>query len=273
MDLVGDKVVVRDLVSLTLALRYPHDRLHWLSLLRAPFVGLTLENLHSLTQSEDKRATIVEQLRDPSIVAGLCDDASARIERFLEVIEPALKQASRGRLMPWVEAVWLRLGGPVACKDELDRDGAKRAIQLLYELEARNELWNKSTIESAIGRLYANATDTGVSQIQVMTLHKSKGLEFDTVILPALDRKPRGDTAQLLNWFELTIDEKPQLLLAPFEQSGLAARSKGKLIKLVKRAGERCDDEEKLRLLYVACTRAKRHLHLVANATFNSKGE
>ena len=273
MDLVGDKVVVRDLVSLTLALRYPHDRLHWLSLLRAPFVGLTLENLHSLTQSEDKRATIVEQLRDPSIAAGLCDDASARIVRFLEVIEPALKQASRGRLMPWVEAVWLRLGGPVACKDELDRDGAKRAIQLLYELEARNELWNKSTIESALGRLYANATDTGVSQIQVMTLHKSKGLEFDTVILPALDRKPRGDTAQLLNWFELTIDEKPQLLLAPFEQSGLAARSKGKLIKLVKRAGERCDDEEKLRLLYVACTRAKRHLHLVANATFNSKGE
>ena len=273
MDLVGDKAVVRDLVALTLALRYPHDRLHWLSVLRAPFVGLLLHDLHALVQSEDKRVAVVDQLRDNAVVETLSDDAKQRVGRFLSIIEPALKQSSRVRLMPWVESVWLQLGGPVICKDDLDRDAAKRALKTLYELEARNELWKKSTIESAMAGLYANPSDATGSQIQVMTLHKSKGLEFDTVILPALDRRPRGESTQMLNWFELTLDGEPQLIIAPFEQSGLDTNSRDKLIKLVKRAGERCDAEEKLRLLYVACTRAKRHLYLVGNVGTAADGE
>jgi ATP-dependent exoDNAse (exonuclease V) beta subunit len=46
MDPIGERAVVRDLVSLVLAFRYPHDRLHWLAVLRSPSVGLTLQDLH-----------------------------------------------------------------------------------------------------------------------------------------------------------------------------------------------------------------------------------
>ena len=107
-----------------------------------------------------------------------------------------------------------------------------------------------------------------------MTLHKSKGLEFDTVILPALDRRSRADGTQLLNWFESTLDGSSQLLIAPFEASGIDAHRRDRINKLVQRAKDRCDDHEKLRLLYVACTRAKRHLHLLARSSFNAdKGE
>ncbi|MFK7997538.1 MAG: UvrD-helicase domain-containing protein [Granulosicoccus sp.] len=273
MDLVGDKPVVRDLITLTLALRYPHDRLHWLSLLRAPFIALSLHDLHHLMSEAGSKAAVIERLQDDSVISGISDDGQQRVKRLLRVLDPAMKRAMRGRLMPWVESVWLQLGGPVVCESEIDQDAANRALALLYQLEARGDLWQKSAIEAAMAGLFAAATETQSCQIQVMTLHKSKGLEFDTVILPALDRQPRGDSTQLLNWFESTLDGAPQLLLAPFEQAGVHVQQRDRINKLVQRAGERCDAQEKLRLLYVACTRAKRYLHLVARASHNASGE
>ena len=273
MDAMGERPVVRDLIALVMALRYPHDRLHWLALLRSPFVGLSLHDLHSVLDEASARAAVVECLTDELRIERLSDDGQHRVRRLMAVVSPALARGRRGRLMPWVESVWLKLGGPVVCEGELDRDAADRALGLLYKLEQQGMLWHKSVIDAAMAGLYAKSTDTEHCQIQVMTLHKSKGLEFDTVILPALDRRARGNSTQLLNWFEGSFKGEPQLLLAPFEQSGLNSYAKDKLIKLVKSADERCDDQEKLRLLYVACTRAKKHLHLVAQASSNSENE
>ncbi|MFK7856100.1 MAG: UvrD-helicase domain-containing protein [Granulosicoccus sp.] len=273
MDLIGERAVVRDLLSLCLALRYPHDRLHWLSLLRAPFVGLTLSDLHALMDESGSQASVIEMLREPDRVAALSADGQMRIDRFLSVIEPALKHVSRTGLMPWVESVWLQLGGPAVCRDTVDVDAAERAIKRLVSLDAQGLLWQKSVLNDAMASLYAAVTEDVECQIQVMTLHKAKGLEFDTVILPALDRQPRSDSTQLLNWFESTLDGQPQLLLAPFEQSGLHPGLRDRINRLVRKARERCDEQEKLRLLYVACTRAKLHLHLTARVSRSSAGE
>ena len=272
MDLVGDRPVVRDLLSLCLALRYPHDRLHWLSLLRAPFVGLTLSDLHAL-MFDAGRSSVMDLLRDAERVTNLSQDGQARAERFIAIIEPAMKHVSRGGLMPWVESVWLQLGGPVVCRDDVDASAAERAIRRLVALEAEGRLWQKSVLTDVMKSLYAESAEGAHCQIQVMTLHKAKGLEFDTVILPALDRQTRADSTQMLNWFESTLDGKPQLLLAPFEQSGLQYGQRDKINRLVRKARERCDEQEKLRLLYVACTRAKHHLHLLARSSHSASGE
>ncbi len=273
MDLVGERAVVRDLISLCLALRYPHDRLHWLSILRAPFVGLTLADLHVLMDCDDSRRTVIELLREGERVASLSADGQLRVERFLPLVEPALKHASRSRLMPWVESLWLQLGGPAVCRDAVDRDAAERALSRLAALEAEGRLWDKSILAETMQKLYAASAEEGQSRIQVMTLHKAKGLEFDTVILPALDRQPRGDSTQLLNWFESTLDGQPQMLLAPLEQSGLPPGRRDRINRLVRKARERCDEQEKLRLLYVACTRAKRQLHLLARIPRTTTGD
>ena len=159
------------------------------------------------------------------------------------------------------------------CHDAIDTNAAEQALVRLYELEASGRLWEKSALAESMKSLYATTSEVAGSQVQVMTLHKAKGLEFDTVILPALDRQPRGDSTQLLNWFESTLDGQAQLLLAPLEQSGLPIGRREAINRLVRKARERCDAQEKLRLLYVACTRAKKHLHLIARARHKADGQ
>lgn len=271
LELLGDRHVVRDLVALALALRYPHDRLNWLTLLRAPWCGLTLHDLHVLMEGA-KNQTVFDLLHEDARLAQLSEDGQTRVDKFKQIITPAVERSSRGALMPWVEACWLQLGGPVVCRDVIDLDAAERCIAQLRKLEQDGQLWQPSVLHTSMESLYAASADTN-ARVQVMTLHKSKGLEFDTVILPSLDRKPRGDQQKILNWFESGSDADERLLLAPISERGLSGKAIDPINALVRRAGQLCDEQEKLRLLYVACTRAKTQLHLLASAKTRTNGE
>ena len=44
----------------------------------------------------------------------------------------------------------------------------------------------------------------GEGDLQIMTIHKAKGLEFGTVIVPGLERAPGRGDAPLMRWKELT---------------------------------------------------------------------
>jgi len=269
MDPLGERPVVRDLLALTLALRYPHDRLHWLAVLRSPCAGLTLADLHVLMDGSE-RAAVVDLLRDERRRSAMSADGRARSERLLAVLEPAVRRAPRTAVVPWVEACWLRLGGPAVCRDAVDIDAAERCLARLRSLEDEGQLYQRALLAGAMDALYAAPGPD--ARVQVMTLHKAKGLEFDTVILPALERRAATDGVQLLDWFESTLDGAPRLLLAPIEERGLPSAERHGINRLVRRARERCDEQETLRLLYVACTRARRRLHLVARAVRGADG-
>jgi len=271
LELLGDRQVVRDLVSLALALRYPHDRLHWLAVLRAPWCGLSLCDLHVLME-DSVHETVFDLVHEQKRLKALSSDGRARLQKCLAVLGPAVQRSSRAALMPWVEACWQQLGGPVVCNDQIDLDAAERCITELRKLEQSGQLWQASVLRTSMESLYATSAD-GDAQVQVMTLHKSKGLEFDTVILPSLDRKPRSNQQRILNWFESGSDADARLLLAPIRERGLTSTEGDPINKLVSRAGQLCDEQEKLRLLYVACTRARRALHLVACVKTNNDGE
>jgi len=149
------------------------------------------------------------------------------------------------------------------CRDQSDLDATEQCIKQLQKLEARGLLWRVGSLQEAMTKLFAVGDvgdDNHVIRVQIMTMHKSKGLEFDTVIMPALHRKPRGDTKQLLSWFRSDANNQFQLLLAPFNEIN---QDPGPILKLVRSANERCNSQEVIRLLYVACTRAKQRLHLL----------
>jgi ATP-dependent exoDNAse (exonuclease V) beta subunit len=93
-----------------------------------------------------------------------------------------------------------------------------------------------------------------------MTIHNAKGLEFDTVILPHLERKSPNDDKQLLLWMERPRPgQHNALLIAPIHATGNANDS---IYDYIKRQHAIKSDYESARLLYVATTRAKKRLHL-----------
>ncbi len=276
MDSLGEQPVVMDLLSLTLALQFPHNRLHWLSILRAPWCGLSLGDLHCLTHDPEgthRYHSMLTLITDEMRIAQLSQEGRQRLSKFLDVIGPAHERASRSSLVTWVEAVWLQLGGPMLCQRAMDKNAAERCLKTLYELEARGELWQPRVMQKAMDRLYAVTPDDGSAKVHIMTMHKSKGLEFDTVILPSLNRSTRGNDTPLLDWSVVDADSAgaSAMLLAPMAERGATAKEKslGNLVKSVKSVG---DDQETRRLLYVACTRAVRQLHLLAQVRVPADG-
>ena len=253
---LGEKQVVQDLFALTRALTHPADRIAWLALLRAPWCGLTPVDLSLL--AEGAGDTLWEIMRDESRVSRLAADARARVARLVAVLEPALSNRLRCNLRDAVEGVWLALGGPACCRDATELEDAAMFLDELERIEEAGDIADAAAFAESLEKLFALPDlDAGDDAVQIMTVHKSKGLEFDSVIVPGLDRAPRNNTPPLILWKALP---DKGLLLAPIHESGGGKDPCYEYVRGMERAAE---DLEAGRLLYVAATRAKSRLHLL----------
>jgi ATP-dependent exoDNAse (exonuclease V) beta subunit len=174
--------------------------------------------------------------------------------------------AGRGRQHPrrWLEGVWLMLGGPRCLEAPEALNDVDAFFRLVDQLAAARKL-DAETLAAHAGELYAPSDPLG-DAVQMMTVHKSKGLEFDTVILPGLHRETGGNDSSLLLWDEVAgADGDEHLLVAPLKQKGADHGEPTVYDYLKKLEAERAAHEDE-RLLYVAATRAIRRLHLVGVA-------
>jgi len=267
---LSGKQVIQDLVALTRALFHLADRVNWLAILRAPWCGLTLADLHALA-ADDKKTPLWALLQDDARVGRLGEDGQRRLLHMRGILRDAYAHQGRQRPRRWVEGVWQSIGGPLCLRDEGEYADAMRFFELLDTLEQRGGL-DLERLDVELEKLFASPDPVAPETIQIMTVHKSKGLEFDTVILPGLDRKAPHNDRPLLAWDEvLGEDNREHLLVAPVNLS----RDKSAPAKsdfLYRYEQERAANEMQ-RLLYVAATRAKRQLHLLGLAKLDKTGE
>ena len=258
--------VVQDLAAVARALAQPADRIAWLALLRAPWCGLTLEDLHRLCHDEPAK-TIHELLADPERVGRLSEDGQDRLARVIPALENALALKGQLDFRSWVEGTWLALGGPAGNTDE---NALRHAAEFLDSLA---EVSTGSLIDDAVSRTLELADEFVTNpetdaHVQILTMHKAKGLEFDTVILPGLGRNITGGRAPVLRWWRPPPgDSRPgegaessTLLAVPPSRSGSDHNAVFAYLDALAKARE---DAERKRLLYVASTRARSRLHLL----------
>jgi len=257
IDKLGEKQVVQDLFALTRALTHLADRVAWLAILRAPWVGFTLAEFEVVAPAKAGVHTVWESIQDVP-----------RLEHFRSVLAPALAGRLRGTLRERVEGVWLSLGGPACVGEPSELEDAETYLDALEALEQAGEV-DFARLAELLDELYAppDPAATG-DDLQIMTIHKAKGLEFGTVIVPGLGRAPGKSDAPLMRWKELPYDRTSSprrrgssLLLAPIKETGSDAEPAYEYLKDLDREAE---DTEAARLLYVAATRAKHRLHLLA---------
>ena len=105
-----------------------------------------------------------------------------------------------------------------------------------------------------------------------MTIHGAKGLEWDVVFVPALERLAPPSPNRLLNWLEIQSfgDTAASGILAPIQAKGLTSE---RLNLWMRRIDADRVAAERKRLFYVACTRAREELHLYASPALRKSGE
>lgn len=268
IDPLAEKQCIQDLFSLTSALLHPADRIAWLSVLRAPWCGLTLSDL-LIIAGNDPFVSIYEQLEQPELLQNLSNDGKMRIEKVFAILKSKISERERYNTRYWVESTWLSLGGPACLHDSTEMDDANSFFNLLDDFEKSQESLNISKLKMCIEKLFA-APQSDESLLQVMTIHSAKGLEFDTVILPHLERKKATDDHPLLLWMEYPLlSDQIALLLAPIHATG---NDKDSIYDFIFHQQQIKADFEINRLLYVATTRAKKHLHLLFNTYKKENG-
>lgn len=269
IDPLINRQCIQDLLSLTCALLHPGDRIAWLSILRAPWCGFTLFDLHVIAGSSPY-ILIWERLINPALITELSDNGKIILQRVLPILKQQMLERDRYPLRVWIENTWLALGGPATLSDANDLEDAKNFFELLGEYNNNRTITNLHGLREKIASLYATIQNEK-AKIHIMTIHSAKGLEFDSVILPYLERKPSHDDKSLLLWLERPHSSGQNLLLlAAIYATG---SDKDALYQYIQRQYKIKSDYESDRVLYVATTRAKKNLYLFFNATQNDDGE
>jgi ATP-dependent exoDNAse (exonuclease V) beta subunit len=252
---------IQDLLALTRALIHPADRIAWLAVLRAPWCGLTLADLLKLTGAE-RHAIIWERMNHANVLASLSPEGQARLAAIKPALQAAILHRERSAFRQWVEQTWLALGGPATLVDYNEMADVDEYFDLLESLSSQSHGINLELLNERMNQLNAS-THHEDAPIQIMTIHSAKGLEFDTVILPHLEKMLPNDDKSLLLWMEQPLpDDKISLLLAPIHAADGDADALYRYIENQQRAKAHFEVD---RLLYVATTRAKKRLHLIFN--------
>jgi ATP-dependent exoDNAse (exonuclease V) beta subunit len=263
IDGLGTRPVVQDLLALTAALIHLGDRKAWLSVLRAPWCGLTLADLQAVVGS-DFESAVWDLINDEPRMANLSVDGRSRVDRVKEIFAAAIAQRGRLPLRRWVEATWIALGGPACLEDATGQEDAATYLDLLESSATGMDLRDPERFLDDVDGLFARPDTQSDKKLQLLTIHKAKGLEFDTVIIPGLGRTSRSDSRRLLLWHEyMDRSEKTQLLLAPIQESGA---DKDPAYEYVRKIESAKAANESTRLLYVAATRARSRLHLLGHS-------
>ncbi len=276
LEKLGERPEVRDVLALARALFNPEDRVAWLGVLRAPWCGLSLADLYKLTSADDAevlRRPVPELLASRMNLMSM--EGQAAVRRVLEALArvDGLRSAQpTASLGTWLEQVWLQLGG-ADCVDATGRANLSLLWKCLDGLEKGEPDLFGTALGAALAKLTAQPDPTASSDygVQLMSIHKAKGLEFEVVIVPDLQAGCGRNGFKLLSWLERGLpfaDESgdiTEFLVAPLPSKGAES---GKCKRWVDRVYREREAQETRRILYVAATRAREELHLFARPDY-----
>jgi ATP-dependent exoDNAse (exonuclease V) beta subunit len=276
LEPLAERQEVLDVLALARALLNPEDRVAWLGLLRAPWCGLSLKDLYLLTGADDPawlRTTIPDLLRERSHLLSIEGQRAVNRTMNAVALANALRSGSpTASVGTWLKTVWEQMGG-ARCAAPAELVNLKLLWECLDSLPGGEPDLLGNSLYAALASLTAQpdpdaAGDCGV---QVMTIHKSKGLEFEVVIVPELQATAGAPRRRMLGWLERGLEQPEEsgdvteFLIAPFQPRG---ETRGKAKFWVDSVYRKRETQEIRRVLYVAATRAREELHLFARPEF-----
>ncbi|MBS0152533.1 MAG: UvrD-helicase domain-containing protein [Nitrospira sp.] len=259
---------VIDLVNVLRVLDHPHDRIALTGLLRSPLGGLTdreVFEFHEASQLEYRLWTSLDSFDHPK---------AAAIRRLYEQLAwlhqavPSVPLADAIELifdrLPLLEAAAASLHGEQAVANllKVKHTAASLAERATMTLSAFIELM-VTRLDEQPEEAESPLAEASSDAVQIMTIHKAKGLEFPIVVLPGMHQGTGRDRTVphvAHDWssgiYGLSIGSK-RTIGAVLAQAKFAVR----------------EEAERRRVFYVGMTRAKELLVLSGGKVARSVGE
>ena len=241
--------VAGDFYSFLNVMLYPNDTRSYIALLKSPFCGMCDQSIDNVIKGLDP-----------------LDVDRKRYDHICAFLEQMRAQAFRMTIPEVSETLYIEGG----YKAFLDKDKDSRTFTehyeylfsyaVSYESEGRSLTDFIRFIRDNIGTSEklpdVNVLHKDRNGVQLMTVHKSKGLEFKVVIYCGTGSKPRKDDESIV-----------------FKYNGELLASENKAILKILEDDRKAKEEAELRrLMYVAFTRAKDHLIVMGGYEITSTG-
>lgn len=271
IDRLTDLPEIIDVLALARALAHPDDRVAWLGILRGPWVGLSWQDCFSLL-GNSQRAGIRELLADSDRRNRLSDSGKRSLAALFDALGEDLSPRGDESFRDLLERAWFKLGGPAIYSEPECIGNIYRFFDVIEKLESAGTIPDIALLEDRLDQERVSGGAQPDCRLQIMTMHKAKGLQFDTVILYGLGRSTRNSDAPVMNWLSLPEKEgERELVISPVGPRNQL--EKDPLHKFITSVEKRKEVLELDRLLYVACTRAERRLHLIGHVKVAADGE
>lgn len=255
LEPLSSSSLVQDLLCICRWLANPADTVAALALLRSPAVGLKLADIEALFAEAAGEFSLIDALTTASDV--LSDDGASRALMLHQTLRWAETSRDRLGLAAWIEQTWLRLDGP-AVVSEQDWPQAEQFFQLLIDAERAGIGLDIDGLQRLLDKRFVEYV--AVEQaVEVLTLHKSKGLQFDFVFIAGLVAKSRSDDRDLLRWHWHQHQARREMVIAADDGS---AQEDLSLYQYLSWLDTQRNEAERRRLLYVGITRAKQRVWL-----------
>lgn len=261
-------IEIQVMINMLKIIDNPHQDIPVASVLRSPIVGLDEEQLAQIRLSKD-RVTYYEAVK--SYVENNQDETSEELERFLTQLNYFRTLAKEGALSALIWEIYQEtgyfdfVGGIPGGKQRQANLRALYDRARGYESTSFRGLFrflrfieNMQEQEKDLGEARALSEQEDV--VRIMTIHKSKGLEFPVVIVGGMNKefnfRDLRSTYMLdkdLGFATKFIDPVKRITYPTLYYIALQQHALRKLLA------------EEMRVLYVAMTRAKEKLVMIGN--------
>ena len=267
IDLVENEIetfyqheMVMDLISICAILGNPQQTIYWTSLLQSSLFGFSLNELNQIQKTilyNEPTNSFYQKL-----ITYLQDHQTHAHEQkayyFLAWLENNNFSGLNSPLINRLKVIWQLLDGlTIYSKNYLYINFLSLLDQHLTK--DKTEIKNFDRFTATLKRKFVSSP--AKANVSIMTIHKSKGLEFDYVILPQLDKCGKANDAPIFLHETLHLsNHKTHLLLGPIKHAW--DKDDSPLYTIIQSMQKKRTEYELQRLLYVAITRAKSKLLL-----------
>lgn len=256
------------MISLLKVIDNPVDDIPLTTVLLSPVFGFTADDL-ALMRAAQRKGSVYQ------CVVFAAENGNSKAEMFLERTKDMRRLASTVSASELIRRLISETGYGAVVSTMKDSSKRRANLNSFIDLASRYESTGKKGVAGFV-RYIDNITKGGVKitsaasdaenedSVKIMTIHKSKGLEFPVCFLAACEKK----------YNELSVRE--DLLIAP--ESGIGIKNSAGFAKFdtlpriaAKLEITKAEHSEELRVLYVALTRPKEKLVILASSSDWSK--